>query len=262
MALGSNYQNQQNNQSLNTPNYYSRMRIKNPKENMVLSFTFWNGTLKLTLNEYSNDGKTNELAYIYLSPTKARIFGEGIKKVMADEESSDIYGVDTGSGEVRGLIAIGRDKGNPFLFIGKVNGDGSYETSARFNFNVDYNYLLKVHDLSNLKYQKDYMNNVELNQILDLMNDFARYSSGAAGAAMYDIGRYESAKVMNLMKRIADSVGANTGGGNDNRNSGGGKRNNSFFNGADSEYSNPSSNNSNKSKSRYQNIDDLENELG
>ena len=155
MALGSNYQNNNQNQnSMWEPSYYSRLRIKNPEQNLALTFTFWKGTLKVSITETgsSQEGRNNELAYIHLSPTKARILAEGVKRVSANSEGKEIYGVDTGTGETRGFIAIGREMGKPFLFIAKVNSNGSYESSQRFDFNNNYNYLLGVHDQANLKW--------------------------------------------------------------------------------------------------------------
>lgn len=265
MALGSNYQsgNNQNNNSMWEASYYSRLRIKNPEENLALTFTFWKGTLKVSIIEAGSaqEGRNNELAYIHLSPTKARILAEGVERIIANNESRDVFGVDTGAGETRGFIAVGRDTGKPFLFIAKVNAGGKYDSSQRFDFNVDYNYLLKVHDVANLKCQKEYMNNVELQQFVDLLNDYARFASGALGASFYDIGRYESSKLSNMVRKIAEKTGAidskyNNGG---NGNNGG----RSFFSDVDSGYETPSSgSNPNAGKSRYQNIDDLENELG
>jgi len=264
MALGNSYQssNQGNNSNqMWEANYYSRLKIKNPVDNIALTFTFWKGVLKVSIAETGSaqEGKNNELAYIHLSPTKARILAEGVNRVIASPESADVFGVDTGTGETRGFIAIGRDSGNPYLVIAKVDKNGKYESSQRFNFNMDYNYLLKVHDISTLKCQKEYMNFVELQQFADILNDFARAASGALGASFYDIGRYESAKLTNMVRKIAEKTGAvDPGKGNYN---GGGRSNNSFFNNVNTEYEAPSNAGSNK-RTSYQSIDDLENELG
>lgn len=266
MALGSNYQNNNQNQnSMWEPSYYSRLRIKNPEQNLALTFTFWKGTLKVSIIESgsSQEGRNNELAYIHLSPTKARILVEGVKRIATNAEGKEIYGVDTGTGETRGFIAIGRDMGKPFLFIAKVNASGNYESSQRFDFNNNYNYLLDVHDLSSLKCQKEYMNNVELDQFCNILEDYARFASGAIGASFYDIGRYENAKLSNMVRSIGIKTGAldaSKYGGN----GGGGRSNNSFFNNVGSEYEQPSasSNSGSSNRSRYQSIDDLESELG
>lgn len=259
MALGNSYSNQGNNQnSMWEPSYYSRLRIKNPVENIGLTFIFWKGTLKVSIAETGSaqEGRNNELAYIHLSPTKARILAEAVQRVIANPEGKDIYGVDTGTGETRGFIAIGREQSVPFLFIAKVNGQGGYESSQRFTFNADYNYLLKVHDLAKLKCQKEFMNQVELQQFADLLNDYARFASGALGASFYDIGRYEAAKLSNMVRKIGEKTGAL-----DANYRGNGSGNNSFFKNVDAEAEKPSNAGGNK-KSSYQSLTDLDEYLG
>lgn len=249
MALGGNV-NQ--NQSMWEPSYYSRLRIKNPSENLALGFTFWKGTLKISIGDINNiqDGRNSELAYIHLSPTKARILADGVNRVIKTPDADNVFGVDTGTGETRGFIAIGRKLGVPFLFIAKVTSDGRYESSQRFTFNSDYNYLLKVHDIDSLKFQKEYMNNIELQQFSDILSDYARCASGALGASFHDIGRYEVAKISGIIRKIAEKTGAI-----DSRN-GFNKSSNSFFSGVGSD------GDSSDQKSAYQNIDDLDRMLG
>lgn len=264
MALGnSNYRSANqgnNNQTMYEPSYYSRIRIKNPEQNTALTFTFWKGTLKVSIVESGSaqEGRNNELAYIHLSPTKAFILAEAVNRIIEEPESNNVFGVDTGTGETRGFIAIGREMGNPYLFIAKVNPSGAYESSQRFNFNVNYNYMLKVHDITNLKCQKEYMNSVELRQFANLLVDYSRSASGALGASFYDIGRYESAKASNMMRKIAEKVGVEF--------KYGGNRSGNGFNFDNSEnYSTPtghSSNNASSGARKFDNIEDLESELG
>ena len=244
MPLGNNYQS---NSQMNDPSSYSRVCIKNRRDKMSFGGTFWKSTLKVSITETDNTtGKGNDLAYIYLSPTKAQILANAVIRIINNPESDDVFGVDTGTGEIRGFIAIGRNNGIPFLFIAKVNSDGQYESSQRFNFNVNYNYLLKVHDIDSLKCQKEYMNDVELNQFANLLLDYSRSASGALGASFYDIGRYETAKLTNMIRRIADKVGAEKD-----------SKSNSFFNNLNQKPEVPS-----RSQNIYSSIDDLDERLG
>lgn len=245
MALGTSSNNKN---TMWEPSYYSRLRIKNPSDNLALTFSFWKGTLRIGIGDANGlqDGKINEYAYIHLSPTKAFIMSQAVKNIISEPESDKIFGVDTGAGEVHGFIAIGREMGKPFLFIAKVAADGSYESSQRFNFNMDYNYMLRVHDIKHLKCQKEYDNSVELNQFMSILVDYARCASGAIGASVYDIGRYESAKNTNLIRKIAEKTGALEYNKNYNN-----SQSPSFFSGAPSE-----------NRSYYQSISDLEQELG
>ena len=117
------------NQSNIDKTFYSRLRIKNDNTQMTLNFSFWRGLLKISINNVprSADEKIEEMGYIHLSPNKAFIFSECVKYVLTHEDSLDIKGVDTGIGETRGMLAIGRDMGKPFLIIAKVGKDGKYE---------------------------------------------------------------------------------------------------------------------------------------
>ena len=253
MALGNNnYQNRNQQNQQTEPSYYSRIRITNPTDNIGLNFTFWKGLLKVSIVESGNaqEGRSNELAYIHLSPTKARLMAQCVDKILSDEKSSDIYGINTGIGEINGFMAISRDMGNPYLIIAKV-GQNGYESSQRFNFNHDYDYFLQVSDLENLKYKKEYNNSIELKTFRDLLEDYARAASGAYGAAYYDIGRYETAKNSNMVRKIAEKVGVELYNGNNNYNG----RNNF------SQPSGDASRMNNSSNKRYSNIDELDSEL-
>jgi len=265
MALGTNnYQssNQGNNTSkIYEANYYSRLRIKNPAENLALTFTFWSGTLKVSITETgtAQEGRNNDLATIYFSPTKARIFAGCVQKIIDDPETFDIYGVDTGSGETRNFIAIGREMGKPFVFIAKVDKDGKYDSKYKFMFNVNYNYAVKVFDITTLKCQKEFDNTVELCQFRDILEDFARSSSGAYAYSVHDIGKYEAAKTSNLVRKLAEHAGVIDP---SRYNNNGTRSNNSFFSGAGNDYENPSAQQTQKKKTSYQSIDDLDAELG
>lgn len=266
MALGSNYNNGGNNRNNSTnnqnntlynPTYYSRLSIKNPIDNLRLSFNYWNGTLRISISEAGNaqEGRNNELAYIHLSPTKARLLAEGVERIINNPETFDIFGVDTGTGETRGLIAIGRDMGKPYLIIAKVNPAGKYESNQRFNFNIDYQYMLQINDINKLSFKKEYDNSIELNQLKDTLEDFARFSSGAAAATIYDLGRYESARSSNMIRRIAEKVGAYTPGNNNGGNS-------YFSNNNNSNDLEPTNRSNNSRTNNYKPITNLEDELG
>lgn len=260
MALGGNYnsnQNNNNNQN-NDPTYYSRFRISNYNENLALGCSFWKGTLKLYIQKFGENNKAEEVGSIYFSPNKARLFANCVQKIIDDPDTFDIFGVDTGSGEIRGMAAIGRDMGKPYIALAKVDGSGKYTQYQRFNFPYDYNYSLKIENLTNLQFSKEINNTVDLETLKDLLYDYARASSGAYGASYYDIGRYEAGRESNLMKKVAIKLGVLNQDGSyaDGTGYHRSNSNNSFFSG------NGNSNTNNKSEKSYQTIDDLEDELG
>lgn len=99
------------------------------------------------------------------------------------------------------------------------------------------------------------MNSVELTQFANLLIDYSRSASGALGASFYDIGRYESAKASNMMRKIAEKVGVEF--------KYSGNRSGNGFNFDNSEnLSAPTNHSGNSGARKFDNIEDLENELG
>lgn len=254
MAFGNN--NGQNNSSRDA-NYYSRLRISNYNDSLSLNFTYWSGLLKLAIVQFSQDSMQSsdrtELATIYLSPIKARMFAECIEDIAKDKSDDVIYGVDTGLNEVKGVITIGRKRGETFITIGKASDNAGYESYQEFRFEKNNLYRMNMTDLKKFKYNKEYDNVVELKQLVALLLDYSNAMGGGYAYAAHDINRYQTSKSNALLASIAEKMGVKVGKGGGTANNGIGK---SFFDEDDS----PSySNNSNSSK--FKSVDDLEDEL-
>lgn len=211
--------------------YYSRFRVKSEETNMTLSATFWSGTLKLSIteNRSTENTKPNELAAIYMSPFKSAIMAEYISKVIEDENCKKIYGVNTGAGESQGLFLISRENKVPYIIIAKVDSNGKFVNSQRFNFNRDYNYGLEVTNLDTLDFNKEYKNHIELSALRDLLLDFSRSANGAYAYFTHDINRYEIGKIVGKINKIAEKVGVESNSGSYSK----GNSNNSYFNKSD-----------------------------
>ena len=253
MAFGGN--NNQNGNGRVTPTYYSRFKVYNPDEKLTLSLNYWNGMMKLSLDKFiqSQNGysaQRDEIIAVYVSPIKARLFATCISNVM-NSNGDSVFGIDTGVGDVRGLIAIGRKAGVPFIGLGKVNNDGSYENYQEYKFAKDTFYTLNIKDLKKLNFDKVYDNGVELEQLYHATVDFANAMGGAYAYAVHDIGRYDSGRTSNTLLAIANAVGARVGKGH----GGGG---NSFFDGAGS----GESKGKGGAPEGFINVDDLDDELG
>lgn len=268
MALGGNYNNNATRNN-NDPTYYSKLRFVNGNTQTGLSFSYWKGILKLSIYDMKDTGsnKRDELASIYLSPMKAYIFSEYVKNLIDNPETFDVCGVDTGASETRGLIVCGAEMGKPYILIGKVTPDGTFEGNQRFFFQENSVYGLKFSDIDKLKFVKENNNKAELIMFYNLLVDYSRSSSGAYGASIFEIGKYEIGRQTNLLKRMAEKLGVETGG-----NSNGGGRtysSDSYFNrdGGSSTSSSSSnggnfSNNAGGNGKKYSTIDSLEDELG
>lgn len=218
MALGGNNTNESNNnQRMNTPTYYSRLRFRNEEEKTSLDISFWNGTLKLTINPIvpfnPTQGRPQDSKdFIHLSPTKCAILGGYVDTIMNNESIHDMYGVNSGMTENQSLIVISRNDNNvPYIIISKIDPNGKVISSKQFTFNSeDYHYGLQVDFNGSNAISFDKLNgfkNLELGQFRDLLFDYARYMNGAAAFSYWDLGRYESSKSNNLINRIADKLG-------------------------------------------------------
>lgn len=232
--LGSN-NNQNGRNNSYDPTYYSRISFKNESDKLRLGFSVWKGCLKLAVSELkafdgSGGGRAEDLAYIHLSPTKALIMSEYVKEVISKPDSTQILGVNTGASDTNGLLAIAREAdGQPYLIIAKIDKDGNFVQQQRFNFNFHYHYGLKIHDLKDLSFEKDFDDNAELTQLQQMLEDFARSSNGTYGASVWDIGRYEfNGKVIKPVSMIMEKLGIERKG---NGGAGGrGYSNDGFFN--------------------------------
>lgn len=256
MAMGSNYNGNKNSSNQNNnfdPTFYSRLRFYNPVDSLSMTFNFWKGTFKIIISESKMDvtERPKELATIYLSPIKARIFADCVRRIIDDEDSIEAYGIDTGSSDTRGLIVISRDMGKPFILIGKVTSDGKFESSQKFYFSWDNMYSLKFSDIDTLSYTKEYTNDTELRMFERALRDYSNYASGACGASVFDTCRYEIGRQTNVLRKIAEKVGVDLGG-NQSQSSSNNRSNNSFFS---------DSNSSKTEYKRYESIDDLESEM-
>lgn len=257
--LGSN--NNQNGNNKYEPSYYPRLGWKNDGDRLRLSPTYWKGSLKLSITEVKGMGDTSraeDLAYIHLSPVKAMTIANYVRKCIDEPESTQAMGVNTGVSDTQGLFVIAREEtGRPYIIIAKIDKEGNYVQSQRFNFNHDYHYGLMIEDLNNLSFSKEYRNDIELEQLYELLVDFARSANGAMAASVWDISRYDALKTIN---QIADKIGARPSKGNGN----GGSANDSFFNGnGNTSNSNSGSLSSGSKSGGYTSgsINDLDNEF-
>jgi hypothetical protein len=250
MALGDSNQNQNRTYA---PTYWSRWSIKQKDGKLRLSPRFSSGLLTLEISKSTSDFKWENVASITLSPMKASIFASEVNKFLNEfslgEFSGKAYGVDTGIKEVRPIIAITMIDDQPTIVIGKVTPDGAFESRIDYKLNTEYHYALEWRNLDEMDVEKSYYNTAEIEQIIDLCNEFARSAFGATAAATCDMMKWDYQMPKNI-EAIALKLGVETGkmSSNNSRSVG-----NSFFNKDD---------NKNSGTTRRSTIEELENELG
>lgn len=221
MALGdaNNYGNRSNNNGskIFEPTFYSRIRIKN-RDKLSVGFTFSKGLMKMEIVEEKEGYKYEPLISISLSATKAKLLKAQIEGFFARMKSGEFIdpneavGVNTGIGETSTFIAFGvtgnrTDIPEHCFKIGKVNSSGVVENVVEFVFNVDYDFSLHWNDINAMNVEKEIDQFMGIKTVIDVLNEFIMSSSGAIGASVWDIGRYEMATVKNRFDPLYDKLG-------------------------------------------------------
>ena len=198
--------------------YYPRLRFRKDQARTSLSFEFRSGLLQFKILRLNSDGfswdNDHPEGIIYLSPTKATLLANEIKKFkeyLATEKKIDpnkAFGVNGGMGEKISYIAFHADADKHIMIdIGKFDGNGKIIESATTELNHDYHYSLEWSNLSEMDVTRIFDNNIELNQIFYLVEDFGRYMNGAIGYATADLTRYDIGRVLGKMDPIYDKLG-------------------------------------------------------
>lgn len=206
MALGDSNANAKGNRPFENT-FYSRIRFRN--NGMSLGFQFRSGLLVVTISEEKDNFQYTEVAKINLSPAKATtlrdllvVFREKLQHgTIAPGEA---YGVNSGLKETVSFIAFGvtgkiSEAGIPqyCVNIGKVDANANRTEEAQFVFNIDYNYGLIWSNLDAFDVEKEVKDLLELDVFISTLNEFVNTASGAAGYSVFDIGRYELARMIN-----------------------------------------------------------------
>ena len=249
MALGDSNQNQNKQYA---PSYWSRWSLKQRDGKLRLSPRFSQGLLTLEVSKSGSDYKWDKVADITLSPTKAKTLAVMFEAFLNDFNSGNYsgkaYGVDTGIKDVRPIIAIFANDAGIALTIGKVNPDGSFESRLDYSINTEYHYGLEWNNLDNMDVNKNFFDTMEVEQLIQLLNEFSANAYGAGAAATLEMMKWDYS-VPKTLDAVAAKLGVETGkmSSNNSRATTGG---NSFFSKKNDGY---------KKRSR---LEEMENELG
>ena len=215
MAIGDGYQSSNGsgeNNKLFEQTYYSRFSIRN--EDKQLSIWYRSGLMVLELNSIDqNTYKRNAIGNIYLSPMKAQMFAGEIVKFKEYRNNDKIkenvaFGVTGGMKEKVSYVGLHTNKNKDiFLTIGKFDENGQIVESNTIQFNKDYNYSIEWEDISKMKLERVFDNDLELNMLHTAVAEFARNMNGAAGYATADLTKFDHARIMRKMDPIYDKLG-------------------------------------------------------
>lgn len=216
MAIGDGYNN--NSAGENTTNklyeqtYYSRFNIKNGDKQ--LSLWYRSGLLILEINDVDqNTYKRTPLGNIFLSPMKAKMFATEIKKFKEYRNGSELkenvaFGITGGMKEKISYCGLHTNANREiFLTIGKFDEHGKIVESNTIQFNNDYNYSIEWENISKMKLERVFDNDVELDMLDIAVNEFANNMNGAAAYAVADLTRFDHARIMKKLDPIYEKLG-------------------------------------------------------
>lgn len=238
MALGNQYNNN-NKQQKKSPTVYSAYKLKNAESKVdatQLLFSYWNGMLRMTIEpkiENTNDeiprfDDKNSVS-IYLSHTKARLLLNELILFKQDPNQYNNVGVDSGSGFIS--FSNGKEFGvkGIFIIIRRINPNtGVIESSFAYQIKEDFHYAIRNFDQNTMNFDKQFYNNLELDQIEDVLQSYVQSMTGAYAYTVIDNMKYDVSRMSTKIELVMDKLGIERKAGS------GGYRNRSIFNNGNS----------------------------
>ena len=213
MAIGDNTNSSNNNGKLYENTYYSRLKFKNSDNKLSLTPYFKSGLLVFELNELKEGFKYDAVINVFLSPTKAKLFAEEIRKFKEYYLAGNIipgkaYGVNAGMNDKVSFIGIHADTDkNILVTIGKFDGNGTITELCTTSLNIDYHFALEWENIERNDVSKAYNDLLELDQMIELCEDFGRHMNGAIAYSVADLTRFDTARIIKKMDPIFDKLG-------------------------------------------------------
>lgn len=197
MALG-NYNNNNKNEYL--PVYYSQYGAGNKDgiDPSAIGYNFYNRMLKVTISPLKVDSGDkvsydhDNAAVVWLTHTKARMFYDQILKVLNGEIENG--GVPTG---VDGIIRFSNGKelgiNNYCIIINKVDPDtGAVLSAYAYEFKAKHHFAAQNFNPKDSSYKKQYYNDLEVMQLLDLLKTYYEAMTGAVAYSVMDGMRFST----------------------------------------------------------------------
>lgn len=208
MAIGTD------NNKLFEPTYYSRLSIKSPDGNLALSPSFRSGLLILEISEHKEGFKWEGIQSISISPTKATILANEIRNFKKYYENDTIipgkgYGIVGGMNDKISFIAFSATAEKDIIVtIGKMNGSsGDIIERVDMPLHREYHYGLEWNNIETMDVAKNFIDDIEINQLETLCDDFGRSMLGAFGYSVADISRYDTNRLTKKFDPIFDKLG-------------------------------------------------------
>ena len=223
MALGDD--NKNGNKGNYENEFFSPTKLVNYNEKMSIGFSFWKRMLKITIskiNEGDSSDKYDKLAYVHLTPDKASMLLEALKKAR---ETPDVtFGVDSGMSETKNVSAFtNTDKGMIFT-IAKVDLNGKITDQFDYLFDKESAYTLSWKDFQSMDFERTPLPENEIDRFALVLEQFVVSMTGAVPYGVCDMNRFDNSRINTKLNKICEKMGIEFKGGK-----GGYSSSNSYF---------------------------------
>lgn len=264
MALGNNYNNNDNKP---TVTIYTPISFSNPENSVCeskLNISYFNRLLKVGIalkkntssnNNYDTYDNDNQ-SVVYVSATKAKILADLIKVFKEDKDVHNVS-VELKNGLL--MVSDGSEHGinNTCITISSADQSGTVNTVV-YVTKKDFHKGFVNYDKEKNEYTENVFDNIELDTFEMLLLEYFKASSYAIAASVMEANMYKHAAINNKLVAIAEKLGVS------NNNSGGGNYNSgSYFNNAGSKKSDGGMNYSSDDNQEYtaSSFDDIANAM-
>lgn len=217
MAFGSTYNNNQNQKQspLDTLTTYS-IRLNNAESKIdqtCLATKMWKNFLCLSIYPKKNTGN-EEVVFdmdngitIYLTPTKAYILKKEIEHFLDDPIKFNGSGTQAGNSVVTISNGIEYGQNTKVITIRRVDENGAVNASFAYEFRQNYHFSIRGYDGKNFTTVKDEYNDLEVQQLLILLDEYVKASTKAQAFAVRAEQVFTTNRVEDKINAIAQSLG-------------------------------------------------------
>jgi hypothetical protein len=244
---------------------FSGVSFSNPESSIgqtKISISYFNKVMKVSIAMRNNAGSNNEYATydndnavsVFISNTKAKILSELITMLKTNQDVHNVC-VELKNGLMK--VSDGSEYGSqyPCISISYASEDGSvheiiYQTKGNYHTGA-YNY-------SDGHYETKVFNDIELDTFQMVLDEYYKASSYAIAASVMEAGMYKRAYETDLIRSIAEKVGAQT---SSNSNNGSKFNNKTFLSNGSNQAASSSGNNIIPKEYETSTFDDIANSM-
>ena len=223
MALGQNFSNYDGSKDHNRPTVYGYQFINDDEsavDRTAIVFQMWAGTIKISIAPRVKDTANDRMVTnyeaggsIWLTPPKAKIFADVIKKFIANINENDNpyngWAVYTKQGMIGIFTGESVGASSPCIVLKKVNAEnGAVDSEYAYQIKTSYEAIsdFNEHDPSSFMRHEDYPF-IELDMIIDQLDDYARFASKAIAFHTMDA----MSNTLNMFHENMARIGQNMG---------------------------------------------------